>query len=141
MADKKSQEQIMEFLITYSWAILVILVAIGILVYFGLINVEGNTCKITPKLKCKEFGVEQDRVILTIENKMDQMLLGVDVGVKGCNEMDMGNILDKGKEDTFIITSCDFKTGEKVDALINFTYITEDGKQYTKTGKITAKVT
>lgn len=141
MADEKSQAQVMEFFITYSWALLVILVALGILVYFGLINVEGSTCKISPKLKCREFGVEQDKVVLIIQNKMDQMLLGVDVGVKGCDQMDMGNILDKEKKETFMISGCDFKTGEKVDTPVNFTYITEDGKQYTKIGKISAKVT
>ncbi len=139
--EKKSQAPVLEFFITYGWAILVILVGLGILVYFGLINIEGSTCKIAPKLRCKEFNVEQDKVILTIENKMDQLLLGVDVGVKGCSEMDMGNILDKGKEDTFIITGCNYKVGDKVNTLINFTYVLEDGKTYTKIGKLIKTVT
>lgn len=135
-SEKKSQATVMEFFVTYGWAILVILVGVGILIYFGLINIEGSTCKITPKLKCKEFTVEKDKVILTIENKMDQLLLGIDLGVKGCSEIDKGNILDKGKEETFIISGCNNKVGEKLNTEINFTYIAEDGKTYTKIGKI-----
>ncbi len=140
-SEKKSQVAVMEFFVTYGWAILVILVGLGILIYFGLINIEGDTCKITPKLKCKEFTVEKDKVILTIENKMDQLLLGIDLGVKGCSEIDKGNILDKEKEETFIISGCNNKVGEKLNTEINFTYIAEDGKIYSKIGKIIKTVT
>ncbi len=139
-SEKKSQAATLEFFLTYGWAILVILAALGILVYFGLINIEGSTCKVDFKLKCKELNVETDKVILTIKNKMDQLLLGIDVGVKGCSEMDKGNILDKEKEHTFIITGCDNKIGDKLNTKINFTYIAEDGKIYTKIGKIVKTV-
>lgn len=141
MTDEKKSQAVMEFFITYGWAILVILVGLGILIYFGLINVEGDTCKITPKLKCKEFTVEKDKVILTIENKMDQLLLGVDIGVKDCSEIDKGNILDKGEKKTFIISGCNNKVEEEFNSEINFTYIAEDGKTYTKKGKIIKTVT
>ncbi len=137
---KKSQAHVLEFFITYSWAILVILVGLGILVYFGMINVEGSTCKIAPKLKCKEFKAEQDRITLKIQNKMDELLLGLDVGVEDCTDMDLGNILGKDNEDTFLITGCEFKIGDEIDKKINFTYIAEDGRTYTKIGKITATI-
>jgi hypothetical protein len=38
---KKSQAA-MEFLMTYGWAILVVLVAIGVLAYFGVFNLHTN---------------------------------------------------------------------------------------------------
>jgi len=138
--EKKSQAPALEFFITYGWAIMVILVGLGIVIYFGLINIEGSTCKIAPKLNCKEFNIEQDRVTLTIQNRMDQLLLGVDVGVEGCEEMDTGNILDKGREETFIMNSCDFKIGDEIDNLVNFTYIDQNGQPYIKIGKIKKKV-
>ena len=140
--EKKTEAPpVIEFFITYGWAILVILVGLGIFIYFGLINIEGDTCKIAPKLKCKEFSVEEDKVILTIENKMDQLLLGIDVTVEGCSDIDKGNILDKEKEETFIITGCNNKVGEEFNNKINFTYIAEDGKTYSKIGKIIKTVT
>ncbi|MFH0875668.1 MAG: hypothetical protein V1859_07055 [archaeon] len=136
MADEKRSQAFAEFFITYGWALLVILVALGILVYFGLVNVEGSTCKIAPKIQCKDYQLENDKVILTIQNNMGELLLGVDVGVQGCTEMDQGNILDKDKQDIFVINGCGFKIGDRVDTLINFTYITEEGKTYTKIGKL-----
>lgn len=39
--DKKPLSAFMEFLLTYGWAILVVLVAIGALVYYGIIS-PGN---------------------------------------------------------------------------------------------------
>jgi hypothetical protein len=43
---KKSQAA-MEFLMTYGWAILVVLVAIGVLAYFGVFNAHTNLEKCT----------------------------------------------------------------------------------------------
>ena len=49
MANKKAQAA-MEFLMTYGWAILVVLVVIGALAYFGVLNPRNlvpNSCKMT----------------------------------------------------------------------------------------------
>ncbi len=49
----------MEFLMTYGWAILVVLIAIGALVYFGVISPERfvqDNCTLTPPLSCSELG-------------------------------------------------------------------------------------
>lgn len=49
----------MEFLMTYGWAILVVLIAIGALVYFGVISPERfvqDNCTLTPPLSCSNLG-------------------------------------------------------------------------------------
>ena len=50
----------MEFLMTYGWAILVVLIAIGALAYFGVLNPARflpNSCTLFPGLACTEFRV------------------------------------------------------------------------------------
>ncbi|MCK4521831.1 MAG: hypothetical protein KAU20_04610 [Nanoarchaeota archaeon] len=59
MRYKKAQAA-MEFLMTYGWAILVVLVAIGALAYFGVLNPGRylpSSCTIGPGLACSEFKV------------------------------------------------------------------------------------
>ena len=53
----------MEFLMTYGWAILVVLVAIGALAYFGVLNPARflpESCTLTPGLGCDDFQITAD---------------------------------------------------------------------------------
>ena len=59
MKGRKAQAA-MEFLMTYGWAILVVLVAIGALAYFGVLNPSRflpNSCTLIPGLSCDGFKV------------------------------------------------------------------------------------
>ncbi|MBI2670841.1 hypothetical protein HYX18_02600 [Candidatus Woesearchaeota archaeon] len=59
MIFKKGQAA-MEFLMTYGWAILVVLIAIGALAYFGVLNPGRflpSACVISNQLGCEEFRV------------------------------------------------------------------------------------
>lgn len=50
----------MEFLMTYGWAILVVLVAIGALAYFGVLNPSRflpSSCTLAPGIGCDDFKV------------------------------------------------------------------------------------
>ena len=56
----KKGQAAMEFLMTYGWAILVVLIAIGALAYFGVLNPSRflpSTCNLTPGLSCDDFKV------------------------------------------------------------------------------------
>ncbi len=56
----KKGQAAMEFLMTYGWAILVVLIAIGALAYFGILNPGRflpNSCTLFPGLACTEFKV------------------------------------------------------------------------------------
>lgn len=73
MKNKKSQA-VMEFLMTYGWAVLVILVAIGALTYFGVLSPERilpqynqnfHTCEST----CQEIYEDNYDTIFLDENK------------------------------------------------------------------------
>ena len=59
MQNRKSQAA-MEFLMTYGWAILVVLVVIGALAYFGVLspsNFVPETCQFPINLNCEDYRV------------------------------------------------------------------------------------
>ncbi|RLE42165.1 hypothetical protein DRJ48_04100 [Candidatus Woesearchaeota archaeon] len=76
MATNKRAQAAMEFLMTYGWAILVVLVVIGALAYFGILNPSTllpERCEIQMGLYCKDHLVQTDasdngKILLTIEN-------------------------------------------------------------------------
>lgn len=62
----------MEFLMTYGWAILVVLAAIGALAYFGVLSPDRflpDKCVANPPFSCNEFLVsEANDVRLSVQN-------------------------------------------------------------------------
>ncbi|HLD15289.1 MAG TPA: hypothetical protein VJB94_01790 [Candidatus Nanoarchaeia archaeon] len=62
MNNKRGQAAL-EFLMTYGWAILVVLIAIGALAYFGVLNPKGilpKSCILAPGFNCDDFIVKSD---------------------------------------------------------------------------------
>ncbi len=63
MAKKKSGQAAMEFLMTYGWAILVVLVVIGALAYFGILNPESfmpRRCVLGSEIQCIDWKLTTD---------------------------------------------------------------------------------
>ena len=59
----KRGQAALEFLMTYGWAILVVLIAIGALAYFGVLNPKRSlpdTCIIAPGFSCDDFIMNTD---------------------------------------------------------------------------------
>ena len=59
----KRGQAAMEFLMTYGWAILVVLVAIGALAYFGVLNPSKflpEMCTVAPGIGCEDSVVMDD---------------------------------------------------------------------------------
>jgi len=85
---KKKAQAAMEFLMTYGWAILVVLIAIGALAYFGVLSPE----KLLPEkcviptgsgLFCADFAAEAGVGIkLKLKNMLSEK---VDIAVGGIN--------------------------------------------------------
>jgi len=77
MSMRKGQAA-MEFLMTYGWAILVVLAAIGALAYFGVLSPDRflpNKCTLSAGFSCTEFKVNTNgQIQMRIQNN-----LGVDV--------------------------------------------------------------
>ena len=144
---KKSQAA-MEFLMTYGWAILVVLAAIAALAYFGVLSPEKflpENCKIAPGINCAGFKVSTGSTTLVLQNGYGKDLIIDSITVKDCTQSFTGDqsILDNGDMKTFVLTGCtngDVGDRFKGDILISYT---EEYTNLTKTisdGTITTKV-
>ncbi len=78
----------MEFLMTYGWAILVVLVVIGALAYFGVLSPDTllpEKCTLPVMLNCKDWRVDKtaSTIALTIQNGAGRDLNVYRVNVSG----------------------------------------------------------
>jgi hypothetical protein len=71
----------MEFIMTYGWAILVVLVMVGALAYFGVLNPTNllpERCTLPAGFHCRDFRISdssgQLRVQMTVENKQGEAI-------------------------------------------------------------------
>lgn len=66
-----------EFLSTYGWAIMIALLALGALTYFGFVNVTTQTpdrCELWPEFHCPEAQVTSDgKILLSIRNNLPEL--------------------------------------------------------------------
>ena len=143
----KRAQAAMEFLMTYGWAILVVLIAIGALAYFGVLNPNKflpQSCTLSPGLSCIDFAVYSDGVVIKIANGMGSDLNSLEVGVENCMTASMGinyiGNLPNGKGDTYMMF-CQLTAGSRFKEDIFINYIKDDGSLvHEKVGTIIAKV-
>lgn len=139
-SNKKGQAA-MEFLMTYGWALLVVLIAIAALAFFGLLNPSRflpEKCELAPGLTCMDHSAAQltrdtsdpdtAKITLLVNNGIGQTMRNVIVNVTACDnsaigptvgtisQCDYGNTAwnSADPEDGLIITSC-LETGLAVE--------------------------
>lgn len=88
MVMKKKAQAAMEFLMTYGWAILVVLVVIGALAYFGVLNPQNllpEKCTLPMGLYCKDHLIDgnNSRISFKLENGMGQGIMITSITVSG----------------------------------------------------------
>lgn len=146
----KKAQAAMEFLMTYGWAILVVLLAIAALAYFGVLNPGRylpSSCTLPPGLGCTDFKVDGTlgEVTLVIQNGMGQDLNSFNVTIAGSCGSDAtpdpdGDGLTDGEEDIFVINCTKTITGSKFKEDIVIQYKSESGLDHTITGSISSQV-
>lgn len=130
----------LEFLTTYGWAFLVILVMIGALAYFGVLDPQKylpEKCVLTTGLDCVDFQVTSSQARIKITNNLGSSLTSVVVaayntsnnGGVTCGSSSSMNT-GETKEFTCAITT-NIGTGNKVKYKINVNY-TKAGSTYQK---------
>jgi hypothetical protein len=142
----KRSQAAMEFLMTYGWAILVVLAAIVALAYFGVLNPgkflpESCTMSPTSGMACMDFRVTPTSAHLLIMNSGGRDLTINNITVGACSTL-FGTSFPDGTSGLFNITGCSFgSVGVKVknELLISYTDI-YSGFTKTASGSMTARV-
>jgi len=106
--DSKGQAA-MEFLMTYGWAILVVLAAIAALAYFGVLSPEKflpEKCLMQTGFNCISSKVESAQSTIILQNGYGRTVIIDSVSIGGCTTA-FTNTLQSEQEGTFVVTGCD----------------------------------
>ncbi len=102
----------MEFLMTYGWAILVVLAAIGALAYFGVLSPEKfipEKCILEPGVECTGFKVTPTDITLVLRNGLGKDLTINSITVGDCElsikDPDLADF-QNGDMETFPLVKC-----------------------------------
>jgi len=80
----KRAQAALEFLTTYGWAFIVILVMIGALAYFGVLSpskITPNRCIVEAGFECKDFRIGDTTINILINNRKGEGMTVHDVTV------------------------------------------------------------
>jgi hypothetical protein len=147
----------MEFLMTYGWAILVVLAAIGALAYFGVLspsNFVPNKCT-AQGFTCADFSLDDatDTVTLYLQNNLGFTASGVTMslvdaaGTECCDAADAcatAATFTNGQQLTAAdgaFTGCTLTSGARFQGTLTVTYTNANtGVQHVTTGDISGRV-
>ena len=152
MMNKKSQAAL-EFIMTYGWAILVVLVAIGALAYFGVLSPDKflpSKCTLQSGIACIDHKVQgistltpNGRVTVVLKNGLGFDLTNVIAKAGNCGES-LPKIMPNGADAATFTIDCGASNqilGSKFNNQLNVTYtITETGVDHNNVGQITSRV-
>ena len=155
----------MEFLMNYGWAILVVLVAIGALAYFGVLSPDKflpKKCQMPSGIGCTDFSVTPTGVTLILRNGLGFDINTMTVAVPGCTPPAAGTLDQVGDAttdcaanlDCDLVAGCALSngdqckyskactlTGSKFDSDVTITYTNADsGLSHTSVGTIVSRV-
>jgi len=143
---QKKGQAAMEFLMTYGWAILAAIIAIGVLAYFGVFSpgkYMPNACTLNAPFGCDDYKVNTTGVFLVVRNGAgDSVSVGA-INVSGCTTATPATAtMADGSTQTYEFTGCSGVTaGGKFRGDITITYTTSGGTfSKVSTGTITSKV-
>ena len=142
----------MEFLMTYGWAILVVLAAIGALAYFGILSPQRflpSGFTMTGGFSGGQYKIDTTSVNFTVINNMgtDINLTTVNItskagsDVKCSAQVTPNTIVGNGDTYSFGSTNCKGTIGQKFKAGVTVTYIkSSETLSHTTTGDLTTTV-
>jgi len=145
----KSQAAL-EFLMTYGWAILVVLVAIGALAYFGVLDPDRflpSRCTLPAGIACIDHEVSEilgtgvGEVYIVIRNGLGYDIEQVSIAASDCTSGSLETIIKNGGDRTLIATGCTVTSGEKYSGQINISYANADSElQHKSIGTLNTRV-
>ncbi|MBW2967861.1 hypothetical protein KY362_05225 [Candidatus Woesearchaeota archaeon] len=149
MFRNKKAQAAMEFLMTYGWAILVVLAAIAALAYFGVLSPDRflpEKCTLPSGVACLDFTGTTTQVDMVIQNSAGFDMQGVSVYVNSstdnfaCTDAGGDATLVDGEKDTFSCTSLTLSSGKFKGTLsIDYTNA-QTTMAHTKSGELILKI-
>ena len=143
----KNSQAAIDFVMTYGWAIMMVIVAIGALAYFGVLSPDklvGEKCVFPSGISCLDqlaSGVDQ-AILVTIKNNLGHDITGISVIATGCTVADSQSSLRNGQTVEFTPSGCAVTAGQKYNGQVNITYTNADtGITHKKQGTLITKVT
>ena len=116
LARYKKSQAAMEFLMTYGWAIIVVLAAIAALAYFGVLSPEkffGERCLLEPGFSCIGIKVESTQSTIILLNGYGKTVTIDEITIGDCTEaFTTDNTLISEAEATFVIDPAGCDNGE-----------------------------
>ena len=146
---KKSQAAL-EFLMTYGWAIMVVLVAISALAYFGVLSPDKflpDRCVLPSGIVCVDFeatnflGPGFGELYVSVKNSIGYDLTQISLYASGCQGVGITANLKNGETRTLTASECSgLDAGKRYEGDINITYTNKDtGLQHKAQGKVIVK--
>ena len=142
--ESQKSQAALEYLATYAWALLVILIMLGAMYYFGVWDFSTpRQCSLIPGLTCSDFEVKSNQVKIVLFNNLGSRITIDEIEVNDCDPLVIpgGQIMEDNSETLFTIESCTI-TGKKYFGDLNVTYaITESNLPHKVKGEIKSPVT
>ena len=117
----------MEFLMTYGWAILVVLAAIAALAYFGVLSPDRflpEKCQLPSGIACLDSRLTTSGATIVIQNSLgiDMTSITVTVNGTGCSASSSSPAtLNNGEQGTYTI-SCTPASGARFSGDLDIAY-------------------
>ena len=96
----KKAQAAMEFLMTYGWAVLVVLSTIGALAYFGVLSPSKylpETCLFSQGISCLDYKVTSSNIEMYLMNGYGQDIDVYNISVDTCDVYIIGEKIENGE--------------------------------------------
>ena len=145
--DKRAQG-LFDFMVTYGWAILVILVAIGAVIYMGVLEPKAGSCKFTESIECLDSIISGNGTLtIALRNSVGYPItISKQINVTGdCNTtfiqsvngVDIFPALINSTSKTNLLINCGAAPKDKFKAVITLNYEnTESGLSHVSKGVV-----
>jgi hypothetical protein len=141
----KKAQAAMEFLMTYGWAILVVLAAVAALAYFGVLSPDRflpEKCTLPSGIACLDFNYDGTNINMRIQNSagFDMSNISVIINGTGCQNNDNSPAtLTDGEQQTYSVNCT--PTSGKFKGVLRVDYVnTQTTMTHTKLGEIILKI-
>ena len=141
MNNRKSQAAL-EFIMTYGWAILVVLVAIGALAYFGVLSPDKflpAKCTLQSGIACLDHKATAGTLTIYVKNSLGYDLTVDSVKAQQCTALGSQGTLSNGGEKKYDLTCVNL--GSKYNGNVNITYTNIDTQvTHVNQGQVTTRI-